>query len=63
MLSKEALKEYRELFLKEFNEELDDEATAEFALATLIFMETIYEPVMKSWMDDYRERKNSGNLK
>jgi hypothetical protein len=66
MISEAALREFKEIWLKEFGEEISDEKATELGINLLTLFDAIYRPVPKSWLGDasenqknYEARKNS----
>ena len=52
MVSKEALKEFKELYRQEYGTELSDSEAADLAINFLTFMSAIYRPVKREWLDN-----------
>lgn len=61
MLSSKAVKEFKEIFCKEFNVELSDSSAREWAEKFLDFANMAYRPIMKSWAKKQKEN-DSANL-
>jgi len=54
MISKKALKEFKEIYQKEFDIELSDKDALEKAIKLLNLMKAVYKPMLK---DDYKKLK------
>ena len=52
MLSDQALKEFKEIWLKEFGEEISDERAVELGINLLNLFDHIYRPVPREWMEE-----------
>lgn len=66
MLSDVALKEFKQLYLEEFGEEIDDAKATELAINLLTLFDHIYRPLKKEWLteDEIAElNKQSKNIK
>ena len=63
MISEQALKDFKAIWLKQFGEEISDEKATEEALNFLRFLDIIYRPVRRQWVQDYdnRTRQNPSN--
>jgi len=52
MLSEAALKEFKQLYLEEFGEEIDDAKATELAINLLTLFDHIYRPLKKEWLSE-----------
>jgi len=52
MLSKDALKEFKVIWRKEFGEDVSDEKATEQATKLLTLMNAVYEPIKKEWIKE-----------
>jgi len=52
MLSEKALREFKELYLEEFGEEIDDAKATELAINLLTLFNHIYRPLKKEWLSE-----------
>lgn len=50
MLSKEAIEEFKKIWLEEFKEEISDEKAVELGTNLLTLFHHIYRPVKKEWL-------------
>jgi hypothetical protein len=57
MISEKALKEFKELWLKETGDEIDDRKALAEATRLLIFFNAIYRPIPKEW--DNKDSKSA----
>ena len=55
--SKEAIKEFKEIYRKEFGEELSDQDALEKASKLLRLMEIIYKPMTQKEYDEVQKRR------
>lgn len=53
MISEQAIKDFQAIWKKQFGEEISDEKATEEALNFLRFLDIIYRPVRKQWVEDY----------
>jgi hypothetical protein len=51
MLSEAALKEFKQIYFAEYGTELSDSEAADLAINFLTFMNAVYRPVKKEWLD------------
>ena len=62
MISKQALEEFKEIWRKENpGQDIDDKTAMDEAVALITFMDTIYKPVKKEWLEKYKEELPQGN--
>lgn len=59
MISQEALKEYKEIYKKEFGKDISDAEALEQATRLLRLIEIIYKPMTKKEFDKVQERRKS----
>lgn len=52
MLSKQALEDFKEIWRKEFNEEISDQKATEQAINLLTLMDAVYRPIRKGQNDE-----------
>ena len=52
MLSDIALQEFKQLYLEEFGEEIDDAKAAELAINLLTLFDHIYRPLKREWLSE-----------
>ena len=52
MLSDKALEEFKEIWFKQYGEEISDERAVELGINLLNLFDHIYRPVPKEWMDE-----------
>lgn len=52
MLSDKALKEFKEIWQKQFGEEISDERAVELGINLLNLFDHIYRPVQREWMEE-----------
>jgi hypothetical protein len=52
MISKESLEEFKEIWKKEFNEEISDQKALDEATRLLTLVQAVYRPLKKEWVDD-----------
>jgi len=52
MLSDQALKEFKEIWRKQFGEEISDERAVELGINLLNLFDHIYRPVPREWMEE-----------
>lgn len=52
MLSKEALKEFKLIWVEKFGEEISDEFALEQAINLLTMFDVVYRPIKKEWLDE-----------
>jgi hypothetical protein len=57
MLSKQAVDEFKQLYKKEYGEELNDFVASEAANRLVRMFEIIYKPIPKEWEEKYNEIK------
>ena len=57
MLSENALKSFKKIWMEEFGEEIPDEKAVELGINLLTFFDKIYRPVKKDWLKN-NENKN-----
>ena len=50
MISKEALKEFKKIYKKEFKEKISDSKEMDLATNLLTLMNAIYRPIKKEWL-------------
>lgn len=55
MISPEAIKEFREIWKEEFNEDLPEKIVVEEATNLLTIFNVIYRPIKKEWFDKYED--------
>lgn len=53
MISKEALEEFKEIWKVETGSEIDDQKALIEATRLLVFMNAIYRPLKKEWVNEY----------
>lgn len=56
MLSEAALRDFKQIWLEEFGEEISDERAAELGINLLTLFDHIYRPVKKSWLEEFPEK-------
>ena len=56
MISDEALKEFKQIWKKEFGEDISDEKAAEEGINLLTMFDAIYRPIKKEWLKEYEEK-------
>ncbi len=56
MVSKEALEEFKEIWRKQFGEDISDEVATEEAINLLTLMNVVYKPIKKEWVDEYNKK-------
>ncbi len=61
MLSKQALKEFKEIWKKKYGKETSDEFAMEQAINLLTLFGSIYRPLKKEWLEDYELREAQNN--
>ena len=61
MISREALIEFKEIWLQETGEKIDDAKALTEATRLLVFMNAIYRPLKKEWVVDGNEN-NYANI-
>ncbi len=62
MISKEALEEYKKIFKEDYGVELPDQEALEPATRLLHFVELVYKPIKKEWLENEKEQeKTRGN--
>jgi hypothetical protein len=52
MVSEQALKEFKMIWLEEFGEEITDKKALEEAVALLTMFDAIYRPIRKEWVEE-----------
>jgi len=52
MLSETAKQEFKQIYLEKYGTELSDSEAADLAINFLTFMNAIYRPVKKEWLDN-----------
>ncbi|MBI3231530.1 MAG: hypothetical protein HYZ51_00385 [Candidatus Doudnabacteria bacterium] len=57
MLSKKAIDEFKELYKKEYGEELNDFVASEAANRLLRMFDAVYKPIPKAWEEQYNKIK------
>jgi hypothetical protein len=60
MISPKALREFKELWLAETGEEIDDQKALAEATRLLVFFDAIYRPLKKEWMDEGHDDDDHG---
>lgn len=58
MLSQQALKEFKQIWKEEYQEEISDESAIEKGSNLLVFFDNIYRPIKKDWL---KNPDNSNN--
>ena len=58
MLSKKALDEFKEIWRKQFGEEISDQKALEEGTSLITLFNAVYRPIKKSWLNDEREKKS-----
>ena len=61
MLSKKALEEFKEIWRKQFGEEISDEKAVEEGTNLLTLMNAVYRPIKQEWMDEYDTKQKAKN--
>ena len=56
MLSEAALKEFKQLYLEEFGEEISDAEATELGINLLTMFQNIYRPVKREWAEKLVEK-------
>ena len=56
MISEVALREFKELYLDEFKEDLSDEEAIELGTNLLSVMNKVYRPIKKDWLDEATDK-------
>lgn len=57
MLSEKAIKEFKEIWLREFGEEISDKKALEEGIKLLNLFNAVYRPIKKEWLNDDQESK------
>ncbi len=52
MISEKALQDFKLVWLEEYGEKITDEQALELGINLLTFMNAIYKPVKKEWLQD-----------
>ena len=55
MLSRKALEEFKEIWRKQFGEDISDEKATEEGINLLTMMNTVYRPIKKEWADEQKQ--------
>jgi hypothetical protein len=63
MVSREALDEFKNIWLAEYGEKITDEEAMPKAIALLALFDVVYRPIPKSWMDNYDHEPDATNLR
>jgi hypothetical protein len=58
MISEEALQEFMQLYQEEYGVELDKKTATDLAVNLLTFFKTIYRPIKKEWLNEYKKNNN-----
>lgn len=53
MIPAEELKQFKEIWKEEFNEDISDEKALEEAITLLTLFDAIYRPIKKDWFKEY----------
>lgn len=61
MLSKEAIEEFKEIWRKQFGEEISDEKAVEEGINLLTLMNAVYRPIKKEWVDEQNVQQKAKN--
>ncbi len=61
MISPKAIREFKELWLAETGEEIDDQKALAEATRLLVFFDAIYRPLKKEWTDERHDDENHGS--
>lgn len=61
MISKKALEEFKQVWKKEFNEEISDEKAMEEAINLLTLMNVIYRPAKKEWVEELEKDEQTNS--
>ncbi len=56
MLSKQAIKEFQDIYEEEFGEKIDDQTALELGVNLLTFLNNIYKPIKKKWLKEYENK-------
>lgn len=56
MLSKQALDEFKEIWKKEYGEDISDADALERATNLLTMFDAVYRPIKKEWLDEHLEK-------
>ncbi len=59
MISETAIKEFKELYLAEFGEEISDEKAVELGTSLLTLFNHIYRKVKKEWLGEDSEKEEN----
>lgn len=51
MLSQQALKEFKQIWKEEYQEEISDESALEKGSNLLVLFDNIYRPIKKDWLN------------
>lgn len=62
MISKEALEEFKNIWRKEFKEEISDEKALESATKLLTLVNAVYRPIKKEWLKEFEEKSDSPKI-
>ena len=58
MISEQALKEFKTIWLEEFGEKITDKKALEEAVALLTMFDAIYRPLRREWVEKQEENQN-----
>ena len=56
MVSEKALREFKNIYRKEYGEDISDEEALGLAVNFLTFMNSIYRPVKQEWLDEFDKK-------
>ncbi len=62
MISKEALEEYKTIYKAQFGKDVSDADALEQAINLLTFMNAIYRPIKKEWLEELEESDRQKKL-
>lgn len=63
MISKQAIKEYKEIYKKEFGKAISDQEATEQAINLLSLMNVVYRPIKKTWLKEFEEKSKKSKIK
>jgi hypothetical protein len=62
MITEVALKEFKDIWLAEYGEEISDEEAMPKAVALLTLFDVIYRPIPEDWEKKYDDETDGTNL-
>ncbi len=63
MISRQALKEFKEIWKEEYGNNISDDLALKKAINLLTLMDTIYRPIKKEWLNEYDNATHTKNHK